>query len=1359
MTLSGTNLYAGGTTLTIGTINATNTAATNVLQALGTGLITLNGGTLGLSANGSASSQTIVSGNGTTGNNVTVGGATTISFSRATGGTFSSETLQFNNLSIGATTLTLTTAGNSYAMQFAGTTTLTGNATFNVVSAPLTLTGAIGDGINGFGLTKLGSSALTLGSANTYTGATTFGAAAVGASAGTTTLSNSVSINTSSAVSAYGSGTKLTLDYSGVAGNAAVNRIKDTATVTLGMGAELSLTSNATVATNTSETVGGWTIDKGAAILSAFTGTIPAGQLDTLAVGSTGFTRSNNATALIRGANLGTAATAASRITINGTAGTGLTLIGTNTSSLGAVTSGTDKQLKIVPYFIGSTSGTGVGTNFLTYDTNAITGGLRLLAAAAATAEQSLISSGATNDNVKTIAGANTVSSGAKVFNSLLIGAGTNSATPSTAAATVTGAGGVGDTLTLTSGALANVATGASGTGSISGFSSIIFGTTGANEAIITNANTNAAGTFTIGSPINTASAGGGLTTTGGGTTILTAANLYTGQTNINQGILQIGNGGTTGDLGAGSSGVFVGTGASLAYNRTNTFTTNGSVTGGGTVNSNNATGTLTLNQAGSGLTLKSTGGVSGATLVFGGDGTGVTSLGDATGGTLNYMLVAGENYKFTSGTVNLLDNARGFLSNIEIAGGTVNVVNNPISMSGVASGTQTFTINSGTLNANASNGVSGFNGAGGASQAGTANSTFVGTQTGGTINISGTIGRFDMGSTSAGDVTTYNFSGGTISQTNSTLGMTLGADTAGTSTTTFNVSGGKLIENFAINGNQGSAARQAFVWTGGTLATLLYTATNLTSVSGAAYAGNVGALTNGGGILAPGDIGTAGKTGITGNYNVTSASAAYAADIGGTTAASVFQAGAGSYDQTIVTGTTALNGRLNFSLINGYTPPSDTTTLFAVLKGNTAATSTVTGTFTNLVTATSGNSRVVGADGLSSFLLAINNTAVAATVGGLTNVGARNVALGGYQAGNTYSGASTAWDTASAAAWTNFDAGATASPSTQASNAIAQFADGTASTGSIGVSLNSTRNIQGIQFASAAGSRAYSITNAGSGAIILDNTSNAVAATIADTSTSGTANAINVPITLNSNLAVSVTNAANNLTIGSVIGETLVGATLSKTGAGNLILSGANTYTGGTTVSVGTLLVNNTTNSGTGTGAVAVSSGAILGGSGTISGATTISGSLRPGNNSLGKLTVANNVTWTPGNSWVFDLGTAATTMALANTGSSTQDFLQITSGGNFTKGAGSGWTFDFAGVSQLGWYKLAQWTGGSTDFSAGVNTQFSATDLGGAYTGTFTVDAATSALYLNVVPEPTTWALLAFSLTTVMVLRRRQK
>ena len=236
---------------------------------------------------------------------------------------------------------------------------------------------------------------------------------------------------------------------------------------------------------------------------------------------------------------------------------------------------------------------------------------------------------------------------------------------------------------------------------------------------------------------------------------------------------------------------------------------------------------------------------------------------------------------------------------------------------------------------------------------------------------------------------------------------------------------------------------------------------------------------------------------------------------------------------------------------------------------------------------------------------------------------------------------------------------------------------------------------------------------------------------------------------------AGSVTDKAR---ISGAITNTTAGMSIIKEGAGVLeFTSNSNTYSGNTTVSAGTLLVNNTSGSGTGTGSLSVSAGAVLGGSGTVSGATTISGSLRPGN-SIGTLTVTNDVTWNAGNDWVFELGTAATTLADANSGVSTQDLLNITGGtSDFLKGTGSTWTFDFGGVSALGWYKLVDWAG-TTDFNAGLNTQFSAANLGSGYTGAFTVDGGTSALYLNVVPEPATWALLAFSLTTVVVLRRRR-
>ncbi|MCX6930654.1 MAG: autotransporter-associated beta strand repeat-containing protein, partial [Verrucomicrobia bacterium] len=85
---------------------------------------------------------------------------------------------------------------------------------------------------------------------------------------------------------------------------------------------------------------------------------------------------------------------------------------------------------------------------------------------------------------------------------------------------------------------------------------------------------------------------------------------------------------------------------------------------------------------------------------------------------------------------------------------------------------------------------------------------------------------------------------------------------------------------------------------------------------------------------------------------------------------------------------------------------------------------------------------------------------------------------------------------------------------------------------------------------------------------------------------------------------------------------------TLIKIGTNTLTLSGANTYSGGTLVSEGTLLVNNASGSGTGTGDVTVSSGAALSGNGVISGAVTIAfgGTLAPGT-SVGKLTITSNL------------------------------------------------------------------------------------------------------------------------------------
>ncbi|HAU38459.1 MAG TPA: hypothetical protein DCX07_12190 [Phycisphaerales bacterium] len=83
----------------------------------------------------------------------------------------------------------------------------------------------------------------------------------------------------------------------------------------------------------------------------------------------------------------------------------------------------------------------------------------------------------------------------------------------------------------------------------------------------------------------------------------------------------------------------------------------------------------------------------------------------------------------------------------------------------------------------------------------------------------------------------------------------------------------------------------------------------------------------------------------------------------------------------------------------------------------------------------------------------------------------------------------------------------------------------------------------------------------------------------------------------------------------------------ITKNQAGKWILSGASTYSGGTTINAGTLLVNNTTGSGTGAGDVSVTGGT-LGGTGTIGGNVSVSSGafLAPGA-SVGTLSVGGNV------------------------------------------------------------------------------------------------------------------------------------
>jgi len=165
---------------------------------------------------------------------------------------------------------------------------------------------------------------------------------------------------------------------------------------------------------------------------------------------------------------------------------------------------------------------------------------------------------------------------------------------------------------------------------------------------------------------------------------------------------------------------------------------------------------------------------------------------------------------------------------------------------------------------------------------------------------------------------------------------------------------------------------------------------------------------------------------------------------------------------------------------------------------------------------------------------------------------------------------------------------------------------------------------------------------------------------------------------TVNENAA---NGAAANLSIGVAGGSgaftgviETTGSTplrLVKLGGGTQRLGGSgNSYNAGTIVSNGTLLVDNTGGSGTGSGTVTVDSGATLGGTGAIGGVVSVgaSGVFQPGD-PTGTFTVNNNLTLNNSSVLRYALGTSSAE-TVVNGNLTLGGTLDVSDAGGFTTG-----------------------------------------------------------------------------------------
>ncbi|NBP40942.1 MAG: hypothetical protein EBV34_21435, partial [Betaproteobacteria bacterium] len=316
---------------------------------------------------------------------------------------------------------------------------------------------------------------------------------------------------------------------------------------------------------------------------------------------------------------------------------------------------------------------------------------------------------------------------------------------------------------------------------------------------------------FTLG---NAVSGSGALTKSGSGTATLTAASTYTGGTTISAGTLELGNGGSVAGAitnnatlsinrtdSSSFGNVVSGTGAlTKSGSGTATLTAANTYSGATTI----ATGTLQIGDGGTSGAIGSTSGISisnGATLAF--------NRSDSYGGNFTQTISGSGGVALSAGTLTLQNTANSFTGGVTVNGGTFRTLGNSAGSNIVVNSGGTFamagtdTWGSATV---ASTPAITINAGGTMTSDGFFNSIRDLTLNGGTVSLNGGLGSaqaFGLG----GTVT----AGGAVT---STIAVASGSNNAirlgrqGTSeSTTFNVSNanGQLLVGTVLDNNFGS--------------------------------------------------------------------------------------------------------------------------------------------------------------------------------------------------------------------------------------------------------------------------------------------------------------------------------------------------------------------------------------------------------------------------------------------------------------------------------------------------------------------------------------------------------------------------